>query len=234
MGYGVSPLYGDAPYGGVANSDARIFEEIEYHMLENGDADAVFDAGAFPSSMWTQDEILGYISDRRRRFHKETGIVITRQPNIAAAPQKTKYDYPSDWIASSRLLWRNFDDSEKRNISRLDAYQADMGIVNWPSEFNTFPIGYHDLASTQETLRFELIGGPGDVGQMDLLYVAQPDLETDIISTFSWVIKYGAMEEMFSKEGEASDAHRAAYCRMRWEMGVELARILLGGTENLQ
>lgn len=230
-GFGAG-AWGPSPWGSVSASDVAIFEEIEYHMLENGDADAKFDAGAFPSTMWSQDEILAYIAGRRQRLHKMTNIVLTRLPGIAATPGVTTYDYPEDWIATARLTWRNFDDSVIRVISRLDAYQADMGDLSWMSDFNTIPEGYHDLASTQATLRFELIAGPGDVGQMDLLYVANPDLLEDTIEEFRWVIKYGAMEDMLNKEGEANDPQRAAYCRMRWEMGLEIIRILLGGAEN--
>ena len=39
-----------------------------------------------------------------------------------------------------------------------------------------------------------------------------------------WVVKWGALADLLSKEGPAKSVERASYCEQRWEQGLEIAR----------
>ena len=47
----------------------------------------------------------------------------------------------------------------------------------------------------------------------------------DIPDDLSWVIKYGTLAELLDQEGVATDGQRAAYCRKRFEDGLEIAKL---------
>jgi len=42
---------------------------------------------------------------------------------------------------------------------------------------------------------------------------------------FCWVVKWGAMADLLSKDGPARDPARASYCEQRYQQGVELCRL---------
>jgi hypothetical protein len=73
---------------------------------------------------------------------------------------------------------------------------------------------------------------PDSAGEYELLTVnsgaqltvSAPTL-IDIPTDFCWILKYGAMADLLSKEAEAKDATRAAYCNQRYQQGLALLQI---------
>jgi hypothetical protein len=113
--------------------------------------------------------------------------------------------------------------------------------VMWPEDvwsfqsfengYTTFPQGvpqYYAL-STQPPLSFDVDTAPQQEGEYELLTVnAGAPLIVDsptlipIPTDFAWVLKWGAMADLLSKEAEAKDEGRAAYCNMRYQQGMKL------------
>jgi hypothetical protein len=46
----------------------------------------------------------------------------------------------------------------------------------------------------------------------------------NIPDDFTWIVKWGALADLLSKDGPARDPQRAAYCEQRYQTGVAIAR----------
>ena len=213
-------------------TDLDLLKEFEYHALENGDADA--DGTAFLTTMYTVQEAIDALNDRQRRFMKETGVVYKRT-TVGAVPGQGRYNLPSDWIETRHVSWTAFAGATT-HVPRSDTWDLDNGLPDWSFTTDPKPTVFHE--STLETLKFEVARAPNDVGTLNLLYVGLTTLldgtgiALDIPDEFSWAVLWGTLGDLLTSEGEGNDPKRAAYCEQRFEMGVELARILLGGPVN--
>lgn len=85
------------------------------------------------------------------------------------------------------------------------------------------------LLSTQPPLSFDVDRPPGFAGQYDLITVdagvalnAQIPAPLSIPDDWAHVIKWGALADLLSREGNATDPTRAAYCEQRYRMGAAL------------
>jgi hypothetical protein len=104
----------------------------------------------------------------------------------------------------------------------FQSYEPEYGVQQQgvPSSFSL---------SAQPPLSFDVDIPPQQEGQYELLTVnAGTDL-TPVIPTimpipndFAWVLKWGALADLFSKEAEAKDTMRAQYCNMRYQQGMQL------------
>lgn len=205
-------------------TDQQVMNEIQLTMIEPPDNGATW-----PSGLWTQDEVIGYMNQRQNRFLKDT-LVQIGIANITTQIGVGTYDLPDDWINTVRVLMIRSDNTTKE-LARSDTWEADHGIPTWSYVVDE-PKLYYD-GGTPLTVRLMPI--PEAVYTLQIHYTplgAVLDgtgelltLPDEMIPT----IKYGALADMFSKVGRANDANRAKYCEDRFMLGVEITRMLLGG-----
>jgi hypothetical protein len=91
-----------------------------------------------------------------------------------------------------------------------------------------------------EKIYLSMLPPPNAVRGLEYIYVPRPttlelpanntDQEIDLPEDFIPFIKFGVMADLFSKSGEAHDPVRAAICQDLFELGVELGRYYVGGT----
>jgi hypothetical protein len=208
--------------------DLDLLKEMEYRLLENGDADA--DGTGLLTTLWTISELTASLNNSQRRFMKDTGIVLTIS-TIGAIPMQGRYTASNDVITIRRVTWKDFA-GDIVALTRSDAWEADAALPDWTTDFAT-PLTWTD--AHHPTRVFEIIPGPNDVGQLGLMTVNRP---TTLVGTgtllevpeeYASYVLWGALGELLGSEGEGNDPQRAAYCRQRYQEGVELARIQLGG-----
>lgn len=118
----------------------------------------------------------------------------------------------------------------KSILTRVDPEELDNGRVGWHLETGTPQL---IMEEPRTPLSFRLVPTPDTDGTVRIIIVPHPGAmegcaPIPIPAMFVPYIKYGVMADMFSKEGEASDPQRAAYCEKRYGEGVQLARALLG------
>jgi hypothetical protein len=208
--------------------DLDLLKEMEYRLLENGDADA--DGTGLLTTLWTISELTASLNNSQRRFMKDTGIVLTIS-TIGAIPMQGRYTASDDVITIRRVTWKDFA-GDIVALTRTDAWEADAALPEWTTDFAT-PLTWTD--AHHPTRVFEIIPGPNDVGQLGLMTVNRPTTLTgtgtllEVPEEYASYILWGALGELLGSEGEGADPQRAAYCRQRYQEGVELARIQLGG-----
>ena len=208
-------------------TDQQILYAACYRLLENSGIDAT---GLFSTEMFTPAQFLAALNNRQRQFLDETGAIVTRVWQNST-PQQIRYALPPDWIATRRFTYKNLD-GQQYALFRADTYMLDQGQSSWMYNFS-LPAMFSE--SALPTLEVELANPPNDVGMMGLNYTAQPPtldetgVKLAVPDEFAPALLYGALADLLSSDGAGKDLARAQYCQMRYQQGVELARLLMEG-----
>ena len=228
-GYGTMP-YGFGPYGGGGTIPfVNLYKEMIYTLLENGNADATGTSLITP--MFTIADLQEAVKQRQAQFMRDTGILMTHTSFVTSSGLGT-YGLPVDCSTPYRLAWQPAPQPSGGTspLSKADEWSGDHSEADWnttPGE----PIAWTQTTQRNQTVR--LMPAPAAVGQIDLIYVPLPiedPLDATVLPVgFEIYIKWGALGDLFGREGESADPTRAAYCWQRWDEGVELARLLLSG-----
>lgn len=216
-----------SPATQYSQSMCGMLEEIQRHLLED-----VIDEGQ-TWSLWSVGEVVGIVNERLRRFIVQTSI-LQKRATLSVVAGTSEYALPEDLLDLRRVGFRN--GSTRVPLTPVDSWAADNGVPGWEALSET-PYGYY--LDPLDAMSLRILPTPSTSGSLDLIYVYAPeDMTTDnlcatlpIPSIFIPSLKYGVMADMLSKEGQANDPIRAEYCEERFKEGVELAKLLYGGTD---
>jgi hypothetical protein len=214
-------------------TDQEMMTTAVYRLLENGNADAA--PVTFLTDMYTPQQLLNALNNRQRQFLKDTTCILTRVTQDST-PQVPRYALPGDSIVTRRVCWQKapLDTTvyPKYSLFRTDTYALDSGMPSWSYDFSD-PTVFHE--SALPTLELEIINAPIDVGTITLMYVALSTMldgsgvKLTVPDEFAPGILYGALADMLKADGAGKDLSRAAYCEQRYEMNVQMARLLMEG-----
>lgn len=118
-------------------------------------------------------------------------------------------------------------------LTQTDTWDLDNGANNWPSD-RDIPIAWHETTQPQQMVGVGKM--PLNDGTIGLLYVALAatltGLGVNLTIPDDWTpyITWGVLSELLSSDGESFDPVRAKYCDRRFQEGVELANVVLGGS----
>lgn len=201
--------------------DTDLYRIIQYHLLEA----VAWNPWTGASLQFTADDLLNAIARRRDELLSLTGCTITQRliPAVAGRIQlpDTVIDVRRMAYAPSAL----FPSQEESVMWPEDAWAEQSFNRNYTLAPAGTPFAY--LLSTQPPISFDTDVPPAYAGNYDLLTVeAGPTLTVPTPSLLSipddWahVIKWGALADLLSRESNAKDIPRAAYCEGRYRMGV--------------
>lgn len=208
-------------------TDQTVLSEIQRLTLENaGDAGV-----SWPSGMWTQAEVLGYLNQRQDRFLGATGIIWKRDERNITLSQANQA-HPTDWIATYLIAYRT-GASRYVELPRVDALELDFILSTWPASTTaTIPKGYYEVDG--DTTTANVVPIPTEVGSgLERYYAAlgtvldASGIAFTVPDEFVPTIKYGALADMLAKVGPAQNASLAEACLARWEEGLQYG-ILIG------
>lgn len=207
----------------MAVTDGDQLIEVQNKLLEDA---------SFTSGLWTAAEVYGYFNERQNRFNRDTKLMLATA-DIAVAAAATSVNLPQDWIATQRAAWGDAN-GRFTPLDRSSRQAALLGISS--NALPATPILFDDQSGG--TVTAELFPIPTTLGTLRLLYASvlellnfdtlAPDI-FDIPDDFVPYVSYGVMADMLSKEGRGRDLFRANYCEDRYNEGVAIAAILLGG-----
>jgi len=208
-------------------TDQDLMTEIQYALVEPPDGGA-----AWPSGLWTREEILGYLNQRQDRLQKDAQLIVksTDPPHLAVNAGTSRVTLPDDWLLTVSAIWR--DSTNHVPLSRSDAWELDHGLATWPT-VQGVPQVYTEFDVPTQTL--QLGPAPNQDGFLELLYVSTGTILTgDGVAAIgpdelAHLYKYGALADALGKDGRGRDLTRSAYGEMRFRLGVEIGKILLGG-----
>ena len=205
-------------------TDQAILSEIQRVTIEG-----VGDGGAtWPSGMWTQIEVLGYLNQRQNRLLSETGIRWTRLETAIVAAQSNQAA-PADWVTTIFVAYKTAA-GLYRELPKVDALELDFILASWPGLSSVTPRGYYETDG--DTLTTYVVPIPTEVGSaLERYYVALGTALTaagvnfSVPDEFVPTVKYGCLAEMFGKIGPAQNLVLAEMCEERWTEGVEIGKL---------
>jgi hypothetical protein len=203
-------------------TDRDLYTIIQYHLLEP----IAWDPWTGASLQFTQDDLLEAVQRRRDEILSATGCTQTRSTVPAVAGRITLNDkvidirrmaYLPNLPGTPSTVWADDDWAEQ---SFEPFYTITPTGVSRPSTY---------LQSAEPPISFDTNQPPAYAGNYELLTVNAGDALNPAIPTImpiadDWthVIKWGALADLFSRESNAKDLLRAAYCEQRYQMGVKL------------
>jgi hypothetical protein len=209
----------------MAITDQTILSEIQRVTLENaGDGGATW-----PSGMWTQAEVVGYLNQRQNRFLAAAGLQ-WKVGEVAVTTGQANQPNPTDWIATVFLAFKS-SAGLYRELPKLSQQELDYLTPSWPGSSNATPQGYYEQeGDTNQTF---VAPTPTDVGSaIERFYVflgtalTAGGVNFTVVDEFVPTIKYGVLADMFSKVGPAANPVMAAACEARWDEGVQLGLVM--------
>jgi hypothetical protein len=206
--------------------DQVLFSAIQRKLLEPANGGASFFSGH-----WTGDELLRIAQDRQDALLRETHLQIGIA-QITEIANQGKYDLPDDWIATVAVV-RIPPVGRVYLVDLSDSFDSDMGQRSWQTAPGR-PLVCRDVEEVTRTV--ELMPAPADPGTLLVYYVPRSARLTghgEVLTVPDEmglpVLQYGILLDLLAKVGRGADQARAQYCQQRWQLGVEVADILLKG-----
>lgn len=185
----------------LTGDSSQFFYQIETQSITDSLAVVGLNALAFDTTTATQLTLLN--ATFQGAWAAQSGAVVTLTQGVNSLPTAATALFPDDtW--SMQSFNRGYT----------------TATPGTPSAY---------LLSTQPPLSFDVDRAPGFAGQYDLVTVdagaalsAQIPTALSVPDDWAHVIKWGALADLLSREGDATDQARAAYCEQRYRMGAGL------------
>lgn len=216
-------------------TDTYLMVDLEYALMEP----AVTTSPWTGSEQFTYDDLVEAMEHRRDQFLLETGIVQFHDTQVVSvAPANGRVLLVDQWMTLRRVAWID-SNSVVSPLHRDDEWAFNAFNLAWPSEAGdptmAPPVSYSVGVTPPFTIQ---IAPPiSATGTLDLVGIARAsvmgqngpclDPTTGIFlgvpDDWTWVVKFGALADLFSQQGLAYDRPRAEYCEARWKQGIALA-----------
>ncbi len=217
-------LYDELPELTPTVTDREVIEDIQRYLQEPVSA-----------TTWTGTEQFTYstvvqaIANRRDRFMLETGLTNSVSEVVSSPPAQGVLELDDHIINIRRAMWKNFDGIYSL-LWLADEYAF---LAMDPDWFNSPGVPTDYSTALQQPLNLQLSPPPSDLGSVNMVTTnsgstLKPTISSTVLGIpddFVWVVKFGALADLFSTPGPGMDPSRAAYCESRWTDGIELARI---------
>lgn len=201
-------------------TDVDLFTEMEYHLLEPPTG-----ATWTGSAQFTINDLLGAVQRRRDQLLFESGCHLQRATAVASASiVDTILDQTV--IDIRRMAWLP-DNTYPNKPLWLDDRWAQSNYQ--PRTIGTVGVPSTWRRSTEPPLIVSVNKIPPVTGNYEFITVnsgavlstSSPTVLT-VPDDFAWVIKYGALADLLSRESVARDPMRAEYCQRRYIQGMAL------------
>lgn len=184
------------------------------------------------AGLWSGSDQFGYLDlvaalqRRRDQFLLETSAVIARATYPIAPPPDGRVPLPETIVTVRRAAWTTVP-GVTTPIQRDDEWSANSYQTGWPQRPGV-PRIFSE--ATDPILYLQLVPPPLDTGTLDLCTVNRgtqlgTDVPIGIPDDWVWVVLFGALADLLSRDGLAYDPSRAAYCEARWQHGLTLAAL---------
>lgn len=209
-------------------TDRDLIVDLQYKLIEPPQ-DWVGGSTWNGTDMFTMDDLVQAIQRRRNQFLLDTGCALHYEQIPVGAPPIGRFVLPTNYIDVRRFAWKDAATGLYSNLSREDEYAFTVFLAAWAND-PSLPLAYSIAAVPPITVQVAPV--PLNNGTMDLISTqsgAALDPATGVLlglpDDFAWVVEYGALADLLSKEGQANDPLRAQYAEQRYQQGVQLARL---------
>lgn len=230
--YDLSEIYGM----GYTVTYGQMADMISYHLLE------------FPATSQFPYDVVQYaVQQRLNRFKADSGIVVDYMLQSVGLHEPVNWDVGMKWDDIPPVRWADSPGGRATLVDglvdiRRVAHIDDLGVIRtlWRAnewDMNSFaynwmttpgPPKVYSTAATAPLLM--QLAPPVQDGVLEILAITQGvqlttrDVLLEIPDDFCWGVKWGALADLLSADGEAKDVARAQYCQARYQECVELAK----------
>lgn len=209
--------------------DQVLLEALQFALVETPDG-----GSSWLSDLWTRDEVLDLVSQRQSRLLKDTLLTLqAASPMLPVAAGQTRVDLPTDLVRLALVVWRG-DDGVVRELPRSDSFEVDHLLPDWDTLTTaTNPLVYTEFDTP--TLQVQIAPASSVAGDLDILYVPTGAALTGdgvplaVPDELAHALKYGTLADLLLKDGRGKDVGRGTYGQQRYDLAVELTRLLLEG-----
>lgn len=210
----------------MSTTDQQILTEVQYALLETPNSGA-----SLTSDLWSLAEVLQALNDAQTAFLQDS-LLLFQRTTLPSVPGTKRFPVPSDWLATARVAWQT-PTGTYSELPKHDSLQADFATPAWDSDSLPAPVGYMDVQLPSLEIQLEPLPSVG--GLIHLLYaavgatLANTGVALLVPDEFAPYVKWKTLQILLSKIGRGQDPVRAGYCQQRYDEGVLVARVLLGG-----
>lgn len=213
---------------GPTLTDRDLTNDIQYALMEP--PTTAWAGGWTGTEMYTMSDVVNAIQRRRDQFLLQTGLVITHSSvTVPSPPASGRVSLSESIIDFRRVAFAESLAATYTALWRDDEWDAAAFKPSWATTAAP-PEAYSAYLTPHVGL--QLIPISSQSGTLDLLTInagAALDVVSGILlgipDDFAWVVKYGALVDLLTKDGRARDPFRAAYCQQRWDEGIQLAQL---------
>lgn len=191
------------------------------HVAGEPIAGATFPVGESPDPFYTQSEMLNYVSNAQNDYLVRVPLIYNVVDQAFASGQRTQA-MPADTIQVERIAFGG--------AALYEQGQTSLDLLNytWAQQAAGNPTLWFEDRTGYMTYGLNQI--PLNAFSVEVLYaqrgaaalgLGDSFLLPDVFLTY---VKYGALAEVFSKDGEQRDPERARYCADRFETGVKIGQ----------
>jgi hypothetical protein len=201
----------------------EIIEQVEYHLLEP--PSKTFPLVWTGSNQFNINDLLYALQRRQDDTLGTTGCTLLQE--FVNAPVGTRNLLPDTTIDIRRIAWLP---TPGFGYSNTILFESDAWAKRAFDPFYTTgpqqPPG-NWMQSTEPPPAFDVDRVPPVSGRYDVITVPSGPVWTttttsvlNIPDDWSWVIKWGALMDLLSRESNAKDEMRAEYCKRRYQEGL--------------
>lgn len=215
-------------------TDRAIASVMLYHLLEP----------QLSGSSWVGTDqfdiakIQGALQNRCDRFLGDTGMVVTLLLQTGGTIALSTVNLVPSIIDIRRVAWVDTAGPNSGIYSTLwksNEWEINSFLPNYVGTGSGEPTGdppqVYSVSVTTPNL-MQLAPVPTQLGNLEMcvvqtgptLNITGAGVNVNIPDDFTWAVKFGAMADLLSGDGQAKDLERAAYCEQRYQEGVELAK----------
>ena len=205
-------------------TDRDLIQDIQRHLLEPVNA-----TSWVGSEQFTYTGVVNALQTARDKFLLETGIVLTVSEFATGASPVSIIALPANLIDVRRAMWKTAQNIYSI-LWKADPHSLTGFVSNWLSG-STIPSDYSIILN--QPLVLQVTPPAAAQGSLHLIHVnsggtLNPASAASILGIpddLTWVVKFGALANLFMQDGPGQDSARAEYCEGRWKEGIQLARI---------
>jgi hypothetical protein len=213
--------------------DADLVTDLEYQLEEPVATSTWLGTPMFNLSILTQ-----VLQRRRDRFLFETGAVVTHETNAVTPDANGRVALVADAFTVRRAAWVS------GGITTALMRDTEWGLNAYNRAWRT-PVGASAVSpkaysvGVTPPLTVQLAPPPTAVGVIDYLALIigstlnpAAGVLLGIPDDYAWVVKWGALGDLFNAPGPSNDPIRAKIAQTMWELGVKMstrAAVVLDG-----
>lgn len=183
----------------------------------------------YPSGLYTEEEVQARLSYRFNEFAKRTGCLGSTSNHLTSTSGQRDYSLDNNAVDILHVAYTN-GSGVRVSIPPGDTQQVDY--LYGDGETSVAVPFIHTIELGDENT-ISLIPPPNASSRaIHLIYTRRPDnLATtpsgaafDFPDDLTPFVKYGALADLFTKEGEVYDPERAEVCQQIYELGIQIVK----------